>query len=261
MTEHVEDQAASVPDAIDEGTKVKKNKLDRIEQIASIVGSVALPIVLLIVGNCYTRAVHDADQDRDQRQRTWDATRSATLHKEELRRDYVRIAIDVLRQPKTPNDEDLRIWATDVVNTYAEIHLKQHVINQLRTAEAGFPQSEPSTPMAANPARLTAPTISQIRTIAPPPKGPAYLNSAIQTETVPANVPQYGGFTAADGQTYSRGVLLALRADAAPSVVSYSVPTWAKTFTAVVTPYKAPCDQGGGGVINGWSVQIAQGTQ
>lgn len=108
----------------------KGSVLANIEQIARIIAAIALPVVIAVVGSCYTRQQHDAD-----------ALRTAAEHTEELHRDYVKIAVGILQEPKSQDDGDLRNWAIDTLNHYAEVHLQKKAVTQLQSGESILPAS------------------------------------------------------------------------------------------------------------------------
>jgi hypothetical protein len=73
------------------------------------VAAVVIPVVIAFVGHWYTQA----------------------LKERELQGEFVVLAVDILRSPAIPEAEDLREWATEVVDRYSGVHLDQAARNQL----------------------------------------------------------------------------------------------------------------------------------
>ncbi len=112
------------------GSDNRGGVLANVEQIARILAAIALPVVIAVVGSCYTTQQHNAD-----------ALRTTAEHTEELHRDYVKIAVGILQEPKSQDDADLRNWAIDTLNHYAEVHLQKKAVTQLQSGESILPAS------------------------------------------------------------------------------------------------------------------------
>jgi hypothetical protein len=74
---------------------------EKAKAASSIVAAVFLPIVLLVVGNNYSGAIKER----------------------ELQGRFVELAVDILKQPPTPDTRNLRDWATEVVSRYSGVEL------------------------------------------------------------------------------------------------------------------------------------------
>ena len=79
----------------------EQTTLEKIQSIASIASSIAIPIVLAIAGYVVQRQIAD----------------------DGLKKDYVVMAMDILREKEGSQDKALRAWAVDVVTAYSPIKL------------------------------------------------------------------------------------------------------------------------------------------
>lgn len=95
-----------------------RNAFDTVESLAKIAATLALPIVLAYAG--YTFA--------------------AAQRKQELRRDYVQLAVTVLQSQNT-KDNDLRGWAVQVLNENASVKLSQSAMFRLSNGTITIPPS------------------------------------------------------------------------------------------------------------------------
>lgn len=78
---------------------VDKEKLERIQSIASIISSIAIPLVLAVTGYFVQRQFAD----------------------EGLKKDYVSIAAGILKDDPTKQEPDLRKWAVNVLDSNSPI--------------------------------------------------------------------------------------------------------------------------------------------
>lgn len=85
-----------------------------IESIAKIIASVALPIVLLVLGNWYTESQKDKD----------------------IGQKYVEIAVGILADAPTEEALELRSWAVEIVNRYSEVKMTSTLADVLVMQEA-----------------------------------------------------------------------------------------------------------------------------
>jgi len=79
------------------------------ESVAKIIASVALPVVLLVLGNWYTESQKDKD----------------------IGQKYVEIAVEILAADPTEETRQLRTWAVEVVNRYSEIKMNTDLATEL----------------------------------------------------------------------------------------------------------------------------------
>ncbi|MEZ5810629.1 MAG: peptidoglycan recognition family protein [Rhizobiaceae bacterium] len=88
--------------------------LDSIEKLVKILSTIAIPVVLLVVGNWYSASQKDKD----------------------LGQKYVEIAIRILSEEPTDDNQQLRKWAVETVNRYAEIKIDDDLKSILVEKEA-----------------------------------------------------------------------------------------------------------------------------
>lgn len=89
---------------------------EKLKVAAGAASAVIIPIVLLVVGNNY----------------------SAAIKERELEGQFVGLAVAILTEEPTGETENLRRWATDVINAYSGVELpaetRQELIKSLRLA-------------------------------------------------------------------------------------------------------------------------------
>ncbi|WP_440466861.1 hypothetical protein ACKI1H_26920 [Pseudomonas sp. YH-1] len=79
----------------------EQTTLEKIQSITAIASSIAIPIVLAIAGYVVQRQIAD----------------------DGLKKDYVVMAMEILREKGSSQDEALRSWALEVVTAYSPIKL------------------------------------------------------------------------------------------------------------------------------------------
>lgn len=67
------------------------------------------------------------------------------LSNESIKKDYVQMAVNILSQPKKPNDDDLRKWSVEVLSKNSPVPFNQNLSRQLWVGDtltmfAGPPQ-------------------------------------------------------------------------------------------------------------------------
>ena len=83
--------------------------LEKLKLWAQIVSSIAIPVVLAVVGYHVQRSVAD----------------------NELAKNYVQIAIDILRNPPTPEAGEWRRWAVATFERHSPVPLSPELRDQL----------------------------------------------------------------------------------------------------------------------------------
>lgn len=86
-----------------------QTKLEKIQSIASIASSIAIPLILAVGGYVVQREIAD----------------------DGIKKDYVGMATGILREDARSQDPALRLWAVEIVSAFAPIKLSPQ-------AEAGF---------------------------------------------------------------------------------------------------------------------------
>ena len=97
-----------------------KTRLDSIEQLAKIMGLIAIPVLLAWLANGLQQQ----------------------LASENLSRDYVQMAVGILKEEKRNGDDDLRRWAIDLLNTNSpNVKFNASVALQLQRGDVVLPVS------------------------------------------------------------------------------------------------------------------------
>ncbi|MFZ4287534.1 hypothetical protein [Variovorax sp. HJSM1_2] len=96
-----------------------KTILDQVEQASKIVGSVAVPLLVALFG--------------------WLIQQQ--LASQTVSRDYVQLAVSILKEPKKEDDQQLREWAVELLNRHAPIKLGESVSQKLQAGDILLPNS------------------------------------------------------------------------------------------------------------------------
>src|SRR5712664_593099 len=97
---------------------------EKTKSVATILSAVAIPVVLLVIGNVFTSA----------------------LKEREVQGKFVEIAVAILKEPPQPETRPLRSWATDVINKYSGVPLSgqtQALLRDKLTFPKDFPKDFP----------------------------------------------------------------------------------------------------------------------
>lgn len=92
--------------------RIEKEMLEKIQSIAHILSSVAIPIVIAVYGSFIQKSISN----------------------DAIKKDYVQIALDVLKDEK--QDKEIRKWAVTVLDKNAPVPFSSKMINKL---EGGYP--------------------------------------------------------------------------------------------------------------------------
>jgi WD40 repeat protein len=113
--------------------------LDVIEQLAKIIGIIAIPVVIPIALAIYSARVQAAAQT------------------ETINRDYVQLAVSLLKEKKDVIDPGMRGWAVDLLAEHSPTKFKPDVISALKSGKATLPGDLESLPTVsvASPDRQT----------------------------------------------------------------------------------------------------------
>ncbi len=87
--------------------------LERLRLWAQILATIAVPIIVLIVGNQVQQSISER----------------------EVGKDYVQIAADILKAPPTPETTDLRQWAVATMDKLSPVPLSPKLREQLNSGE------------------------------------------------------------------------------------------------------------------------------
>ncbi|WP_295977637.1 DUF4019 domain-containing protein [uncultured Variovorax sp.] len=103
-----------------------KSLLDRLEQASKVVGAIAVPLVVALFG--------------------WLIQRQ--LATQNLSRDYVQLAVSILKEPKKEDDQQLRQWAVDLLNAHSPVKLGESVSTKLQSGEISLPRADAGPSMS-----------------------------------------------------------------------------------------------------------------
>jgi hypothetical protein len=86
-----------------------KDTWDKMSALSALLASVLVPLVIAVVGNAYTTALKESEN----------------------RVKYTELAIGILKDTPTPETQDVRAWAIDVINQYSGVAMSAQVKRQL----------------------------------------------------------------------------------------------------------------------------------
>jgi hypothetical protein len=66
---------------------------------------------------------------------------SNAIRESEVRQKYIEIAVGILSEASTQDDQGLRTWAVEVINQYSDIKLANSLVQKLSNGMAVFPTS------------------------------------------------------------------------------------------------------------------------
>lgn len=89
--------------------KLEQETLNKVQSIAAILSSVAIPIVIALVG--------------------WWV--QSTVSTESIKKDYVQMAVGILKDTEKQKDEEMRKWAVAVLDKYSPIPFSQSLRDKL----------------------------------------------------------------------------------------------------------------------------------
>jgi hypothetical protein len=97
---------------------------------------------------------------------------AAALKERERRATYIAMAIDILKQPPTPEARGLRRWASDLINHYSEVPMPDAVRSDLETAQvfqdfASHLQRMPEADRLREQERFTRQHIAEMKRLSP----------------------------------------------------------------------------------------------
>jgi len=83
--------------------------MEKLKSFASIFGLIALPIVTLIIGNNYTKAIKER----------------------EVQGRFVELAVGILSSNPSSENKNIRSWSIDVINLYSGVQIDSETRNDL----------------------------------------------------------------------------------------------------------------------------------
>lgn len=112
----------------EEGSKADDPKLplrwQKAQVIAVVMASIAVPVVLAVIGNAYTRAQKDAELVSLKEQQ-----------EAELSVRYVELAVEILRAPPRKQGAQMRGWAIQVLDRFSPVSLPTPAKESLATTQ------------------------------------------------------------------------------------------------------------------------------
>lgn len=99
----------------------KDRSLDRIHKWAQVFALIGMPVVVAVVG--------------------WAA--QASVAEASSRKDYLQMSLQTLREPRRPDDSDVRSWATQIIANYSPIPFTAKAGDQLSSSLVSMLNSNP----------------------------------------------------------------------------------------------------------------------
>ena len=104
--------------------RIEQEALNKLQSVATILSAVAIPIVIAVVG--------------------WQV--QSSMSSESIKKDYVQMAIGILRDESKRNDEQMRRWAVDVLNKNSPVPFSRDLQDKLAQGAMIVAPSFPSPP-------------------------------------------------------------------------------------------------------------------
>jgi WD40 repeat protein len=92
-------------------------KWDQVEKVARVLSLIAIPVVLAIVGWIVQNSLSDRS----------------------VGQEYVKLSLDILKEPKDKIDPSLRDWAVDLLNENSPTKFSTEVVQALKKGQATLP--------------------------------------------------------------------------------------------------------------------------
>jgi hypothetical protein len=108
-----------------EDATITNSVRDWIESIVKMLSLVAIPIVIAI----YSAKIQES------------------IQRENINRDYVQLAVSVLKEESNANNAGLKAWAVKILAKYSVIPLEGPVQEQLKTGAVTLPSNAPQAPV------------------------------------------------------------------------------------------------------------------
>lgn len=123
---------------------VSQDRLERWQSIASITSSIAIPLILAVIGYLVQNQISS----------------------DGLQKDYVEIAINILKENPSTQEKELRIWAATIIEKYSPIPFNQKVKSSLEQGplvQLFFPDAPKSCMVPAKEIDIQSFLISKIK--------------------------------------------------------------------------------------------------
>jgi hypothetical protein len=76
--------------------------------ITTAIATVVIPVVLAYLGHIFSKAIKEKD----------------------LSARYIELAVGILKQAPTPNNQNLRKWAVDLINAYSKVPIDERIAKE-----------------------------------------------------------------------------------------------------------------------------------
>ncbi len=116
-----------------------KTRLDTVEQVARIVAVLLVPILIPLTVAIYTSRIQETSQ------------------RESINRDYVQLAVSILKEKSTNVSPGLRNWAVDLLTQHSPTRFGAEVIAELKSGEVKLP-GVPVVNQSGNRAAVVSPS-------------------------------------------------------------------------------------------------------
>ena len=120
-------------------TENAKTRLDTAEQLARIIAVLLVPALIPLTVAIYTNRIQQTSQ------------------RESINRDYVQLAVSILKEKSTDVSPSLRSWAVDLLAAHSPTRFGVEVIADLKSGEVKLP-SVPVNTTASNRAAVVSPS-------------------------------------------------------------------------------------------------------
>lgn len=127
--------------------KLEQEQLNRFQTLATIISLLATPIIVAVVG--------------------WNV--QSNISNESIKKDYVQMAIEILKSPEKQKDDEMRKWAVEVLDKNSPIPFSEGLRNNL---EKGLQRIY--APFPSPPDQLMIPPLTL-----EPPKGKTFGDTTL----------------------------------------------------------------------------------
>lgn len=115
--------------------KLEQETLSKLQSIAAIISAIAIPVVLAVIGYVV--------QDK--------------MSTEGIKKDYVGIAIGILKDANVSKDEDMRKWAVSVLDVNSPVPFSKDLRTRLEQGTTFVPVAVPCAPFPGGPGSCMEP--------------------------------------------------------------------------------------------------------
>lgn len=121
-------------------TENAKTRLDTAEQLARIIAVLLVPALIPLTVAIYTNRIQQTSQ------------------RESINRDYVQLAVSILKEKSTDVSPGLRSWAVDLLAAHSPTRFGVEVIADLKSGEVKLPSVPAVTTTVSNRAAVVSPS-------------------------------------------------------------------------------------------------------